>query len=110
MSLGSSLLVTTAKDLDPEKIRDTGLAYSISAYRQHQDQDAIAFISVGNGQDDLRVIRDGKPVALASESSSPENSALANLTKALESKAASLPAIRITVVTKQDAEKIFNQQ
>lgn len=104
MNLGSNLLVTTAKDLDPAKSRSSGLANVASLFEQFENPDAISTIVVGqNG--DVRVMKEGKPVTLESE-----GSGLEDLAKALESKSAVLPAIRIYILTKEDAEKISNQE
>ena len=104
MNLGSNLLVTTAKDLDPAKIQSSGIAFVASQFDQFENPEAISTIVVGrNG--DLRVMKEGKPVTLESE-----GSGLEDLAKALESKSAVLPAIRIYILTKEDAEKISNQE
>jgi len=96
--------VTTAKDLDPAKIQSSGIAFVASQFNQFENPEAISTIAVGqNG--DVWVTKEGKPVTLESE-----GSGLEDLAKALESKSAVLPAIRIYILTKEDAEKISNQE
>ncbi len=102
MYLGSTLYVMTAKGLDPSKIEASGLEYSAYGFEQHAEPEAIAFISIQSSTD-MRVMKDGKPVTLESE-----ESALADFTQALEHKGPTLPNIRISILTRADAEKISN--
>lgn len=105
MYLGSTFLVTTAKNHDPTRFNRNHLSYVAGRFRQLEGKEPLCYISIDN-QDaaDIRTLEDGKPVTLESE-----NSALDFLTKSLEAKTATLPVIRITVLTRADAEKINNQ-
>ena len=103
LNLGTALYVTSAKDLDTMKLRNSGVQYAAGLFSQHENPEALSVIAVQNTAD-LRVIKDGKPVTLESESSG-----LTTLTEALESKSPALPMIRIIVLTRADAEKIINQ-
>ena len=104
LNLGTGLYVTTAKDLDPMKVRNSGMNYFTRQFEQHGNPDAMSVIAV-NSVADLRVLKDGKPVTIESE-----GSGLTALTEALESKSPTLPYIRIIVLTRADAEKINNQE
>lgn len=103
LNLGTGLYVTTAKDLDPMKVRSSGMLSFTRQFEQHGNPDAMCIIAVQNTAD-IRVLKDGKPVTLETE-----GSGLAALTTALESKSSTLPYIRVIVLTRADAEKIINQ-
>ena len=103
MNLGSNVLVTTVKDLDRMRARNAGLSYMVYQFRQFEGKDALSTINIGNLAD-VRALEDGKPVTLESE-----GSALDALEKSLEGKAAVLLPIRISILTREDAEKITNQ-
>lgn len=104
LNLGTSLYVTSAKDLDPRKLQQSGGQYTAQLFAQHENPEAISVIAVQNTAD-IRVLKDGKPVTLESETSG-----LTAFTAALESKSPTLPYIRIIVLTRADAEKIEKQQ
>jgi hypothetical protein len=104
MNLGSSLFVTTAKDLSPTKTQSSGLAYLASSFQKHEEADALAFIAVGRATD-IFTLKDDKAVALETETSGLEE-----FKKALETKSPSLPYIRISILSRQDAEKIISNQ
>lgn len=103
LNLGTNLYVTTVKDLDPAKLRSSGIGYFASQFEQHENPEALSVIAVQNTAD-IRVIKDGKPVTIESESSG-----LTALKEVQESKSPTLPYIRISVLTRADAEKITNQ-
>lgn len=102
LSLGTCLHVSTAKDLDPEKLRRSGVGYFLQQFEKHNNPEAMSIIAVQNTAD-IRVLKDGKPVTIESESG------LTALKEAQDSKSPALPTIRITVLTRADAEKIINQ-
>ena len=103
LNLGTSLYVTSAKDLDPAKLRNSGAQYAAGLFSQHDNPEAICVIAV-QGAADIRLLKDGKPVTLESETSG-----LSVFNAALESKSPTLPSISIIVLTRADAEKINNQ-
>jgi len=103
LNLGSSLYVTSVKDLDRTKLRSSGIEYTARLFAQHESPEAMCVIAVQNAAD-IRVLKDGKPVTLETD-----GSGLTALTEALESKSPTLPYIRIIVLTRADAEKINNQ-
>jgi len=103
LNLGTNLYVTTAKDLDPVKLRNSGAQYAATLFEQHENPEAMSVIAVQSTAD-IRVLKDGKPVTLETE-----GSGLTALTEALESDSPALPYIRIIVLSRADAEKITNQ-
>jgi len=103
MNLGTTLYVLTAADLDPKKVRTSGLSNLARLFETFGNRPALSAIHFGNVADML-ALENGKPVTLESE-----GSALTDFTKALEAKTAVLPPIRISVLTLEDAEKINNQ-
>lgn len=102
MSLGSGLYVMTAKDLDQTKIQNSGLYYSAQLFQQHGNPEVISTISI-HSSTDIRTLKDGKPITLESD-----ESGLADFTKALETKSPTLPHIRISILTREHAEKIIS--
>ncbi|MFM2197488.1 MAG: hypothetical protein RLZZ505_920 [Verrucomicrobiota bacterium] len=103
LNLGTSLYVTSAKDLDPRKLQQSGVQYVAGLFGQNDNPEAMSAIAIDNAAD-IRILKDGKTVRLETEAS-----ALTDLTAALESKSPTLPYIRIIVLTRADAEKITNQ-
>jgi len=103
LNLGSNLFVVTVKDFDAIKTRKYGFNYYADRFEADDESQAIAFIGI-NSDLDIRTMKDGKPMTKEAE-----KSALDAFTKSLETKSATLPYIRISLLTKEDAEKITNE-
>ncbi len=104
MNLGSNILAVSAKDLDAGKRRNLGFNYYADSFDGEGDPEAVCFVGV-NSTTDIRTMKDGKPFTRETG-----NSAIGDFEKSLESKEAVLPYIRITLLTKEDIEKISNQE
>lgn len=103
LNLGTSLHVTSVKDFDPDQLQGYGMMSMARQFQEQGNPEAISVISVGNGAD-TRTLSDGKTVTLETESSG-----LTAFDEALESKSPILSRVRITVLSRADAEKINNQ-
>lgn len=103
LNLGTSLYVTSAKDLDPTKLKNNAIEFTARRFEEHGNPEALSVISVANGAD-TRLLKDGKTLTLETESSG-----LNALEEALQSKSPILPRVHIVVLTRADAEKIINQ-
>lgn len=104
MYLGTALYVTTVKDLDPQRIQSTGLSYMLRGMKQTGDFPAYCNRAIGNNFF-VKTIEDGKIVATESKTTLAET-----LNASLESKKAVLNQIRISILTREDLEKISNQE
>ncbi len=104
MNLGVALTVNTVKDLTKPDNEINMISYLAQTFQQHGNPDALSFIQSSNSGD-ARVIQDGKVVTLESE-----ESALTEFTKELQAKAPYISYVIISILTREDAEKISNQE
>lgn len=103
MRLGVALSVNTIKELT--KSMDTSrLSYVAQTFEGHGNPEALSHIQASNSSD-TRVIQDGKVVTLPSD-----ESALTEFSKELQAKAPYISYVFISILTREDAEKIISNQ
>jgi len=106
MSLGSTFIVDSPEELDRNSGYHRGVYGLAQWFNQVEGKDVLLSVTVQGGTD-IYTLENGKPLPVDSGAS---NSAMDALAKALEGKEANLPFIQITILSREDAEKINNQE
>lgn len=98
--LGTTIHVSTLKDLDISKIQTSDLSYLPHMFEEYPDHKAIVVVNSEEITDFLGLEK-GKLVSINSEERGIEN-----FTKALEQKSAIIPYLSISILSAKDAAKI----